>query len=72
MKISVRVKANARTEEVTLESGIYLVKTKAAPHDGKANEAVIRILAEHFRKPKSAVRIVTGATGKNKIVEILD
>jgi uncharacterized protein len=72
MKISVRVKTNARAEEVTLDSGVYLVKTKAPPHEGKANEAVIRLLADYFKKPKSSVRIVTGASSKNKIVEIAE
>jgi uncharacterized protein len=72
MKISVRVKANARAEEVSLESGVYLVKTKAPPHEGKANEAIIKLLADHFKKPKSSVRILSGAGSKNKIVEIID
>jgi uncharacterized protein len=72
MKISVKVKTNARTEEVTLESGVYIVKTRAQPHEGKANEAVIRLLAGYFKKPKSAIRIVTGAASKNKIIEIPD
>ena len=72
MKISVKVKTNARTNEVSEEAGVYVVKTKAQPHEGKANEAIIKILAEYFKRPKSAVRIVTGASSKNKIIEIAD
>ena len=72
MKISVKVKTNARTEEVSEEGGVYIVKTKAQPHEGKANEAVIKILAEYFKRPKSTIRIVTGAGSKNKIVEIAE
>jgi uncharacterized protein len=48
----------------------YVVRVMATPHDGKANESAISLLAKHFKVPKSAVRIVTGATGRNKIVEI--
>lgn len=34
--------------------------------DGKANEAVIRLLAEHFGVPKSRVVLVSGATARVK------
>ncbi len=72
MKISVKVKTGARVEEVTKENGVYLVKTKAPPHDGKANAAIIKLLAEYFKKPRSAIRIVTGAGSRNKIIEIVN
>jgi len=72
MKISVRVKTNARSEEVSEEGGIYIVKTRAQPHEGKANAAVIKLLADYFGKPKSMVRIASGAGSKNKIAEILE
>lgn len=39
--------------------------------DGKANEAVIGLLAKHFHVPKSRVEIVRGHTSRNKIVRIL-
>lgn len=42
----------------------------APPVDGKANEAVIRYLADLFRVPKSSIVIVSGETGRNKLVAI--
>lgn len=38
--------------------------------DGKANEALVRVLAEHFAVPKSKVAIVRGQASRTKIVEI--
>ena len=34
--------------------------------DGKATEAVARLLAEHFGAPKSAVELISGAKARNK------
>jgi len=42
----------------------------APPVDGKANEAVQRVLAETFGVPRSAVTILRGETGKRKTVRI--
>jgi hypothetical protein len=72
MKLNVTVKANAKTNEVIIRSdGGLLVKVTAPPVDGKANKKVIQQLAIFFGKPKSAISIVSGRTGKIKIVEIL-
>ena len=46
------------------------MRVKAMPHEGKANEAVIELVARHFKVPKSVVTIVTGLTSRNKIIEI--
>jgi uncharacterized protein len=71
MKILVRVKPNARKNEVKpLAENSYLVSVTAPPVDGKANDKVIELLAEYFDKPKRAISILRGATSKGKIVEI--
>jgi uncharacterized protein (TIGR00251 family) len=72
MKIQVRVKPNSRTEEVNRESDIYIVRVKDPPREGKANLAVIKLLAEHFGVPKSKVRIVSGLTSRIKVIEVAD
>jgi uncharacterized protein (TIGR00251 family) len=46
------------------------VKVNAPPHDGKANEKVIELLAKHFSTAKRNVEIISGMTSKKKIVEI--
>jgi hypothetical protein len=46
------------------------VAVNAPPVDGKANEAVVRVLAESFRVARAAVTIVRGETGRKKTVRI--
>jgi uncharacterized protein len=46
------------------------VAVNAPPEDGKANAAVIALLAEAFDVAKAAVSVVAGATDRRKLVEI--
>ena len=71
MKIKVRVTPRSSREEVLKTGDDYIVRVKAQPREGKANEAVIKLLAEHFGVTKSSVRITSGLSGRNKIVEIV-
>ncbi len=48
----------------------YKLDLAAPPVDGKANEECIRFFAEAAGVPRSRVRIITGATGRNKVVEV--
>ena len=71
MKISVEVKLKCRTEEVVqLESGSFLVKIRAAPVDGKANQRIIELLSDFLNVPKSRFELVSGHRGKKKIFKI--
>jgi len=72
MKIQVRVKPNSRTEEVSQEGDSFIAKVKEPPKEGKANQAVIKLLAEHFGVAKSRVRILSGLKSKNKVVEVVE
>ena len=71
MKIQVRVKPNSKTEKVSREGNGFIVKVKEPPREGKANQALIKLLAEHFGVPKSQVRILSGFTSRNKTVEVM-
>jgi uncharacterized protein (TIGR00251 family) len=42
----------------------------APPVDGKANQAVVEYLSDLFRVPKSNIVIVSGETGRNKLIAI--
>ena len=42
----------------------------AAPDDGKANAAVIALLARAWRVPKSAIALVQGATSRQKLIHV--
>ena len=46
------------------------VAVNAPPEDGKANAAVIALLAETFGVAKAAISVVAGATDRRKLVEI--
>ncbi len=72
MKIQVRVKPNSRTEEVSQEGNSFIVKVKEPPKEGKANQAVVKLLAKHFGVPQGQVRILSGFKSKNKVIEIVE
>ncbi len=68
---NVRVIPKARQNDVSLDAdGTIRIHTTAAPSDGAANDAVIKMLAKHFDVPKSSIRIIRGATSRNKVIEI--
>lgn len=71
MRITIKVKTNAgRNEVIKVDDGNFEVKTTITPEDGKANEAIIELLAKYFRVAKSKVEIVKGKTSHVKVVEI--
>jgi uncharacterized protein (TIGR00251 family) len=70
-RIAIKVHPRAKRTAITGRlGGAYKVDLKAPPVDGKANEECIRFFAELAGVPRSAVRIVQGAAGRMKIVEI--
>ena len=70
MKIQVKVKPNSRTEELSQEGNDLVVKVKEPPREGKANQAVIKLLAQHFGVPQNQVKILSGFKSKNKVIEV--
>jgi uncharacterized protein YggU (UPF0235/DUF167 family) len=49
---------------------LYKARIQSSPVDGKANAALIELLAKEFNVPKSNVKILRGKTSRNKIVEV--
>jgi uncharacterized protein YggU (UPF0235/DUF167 family) len=78
MRIAVRAKPGVKrayvkeTTDLFEKSGErrFVVAVNERAVDGKANRAIERALAEHFNVAPSGVRIVSGVTAKEKIVEI--
>ena len=57
--------------EVDARGQAYLaVRVTAAPDAGKANAALIKLLAKRWRLPASAVRLVSGATARRKVLYV--
>jgi uncharacterized protein len=72
MKITVRVKPNARKNEVKqIDASNFVVSVSVPPVEGKANEKVVELLSEYFGKPKRSINILRGMTGKTKIIDIV-
>lgn len=72
IRITTHIAPNARKSEVSgvLDDALK-IRLKAQPIDGKANEALIRYLAEMLGVPKSAVSITHGHTSKRKIIDVV-
>lgn len=49
---------------------VLAARVSAPPEDGKANEALVELLARTLDMGKSKIRIVTGAASRLKIVEV--
>ena len=71
-RLALRVTPGARGEAITIEQGRLLVKVRAKPEDGKANAAVLELLAEALGIATSRLRMLRGATGRDKLVRLLD
>jgi uncharacterized protein (TIGR00251 family) len=48
----------------------WKIRVAAAPEAGRANDAVIRLLAEALSLPRGAVTLVSGHSGRDKVVEL--
>lgn len=71
IRISVQITPNAKKSEVIgVHEDALKIRLQAQPIEGKANEALIRFLADVLGVPKSAVTITHGHTNKRKIVEV--
>ncbi|MBM3860842.1 MAG: YggU family protein [Verrucomicrobia bacterium] len=68
---AVRVQPRARRNAVAGVKGDALkVCVTAPPEDGRANEAVIELLAETFGVKQRQVAIIAGATSRDKVVRV--
>jgi uncharacterized protein len=69
-RLALRVTPGAREESLTIAEGRVLVKVRAKPEDGKANVAVLALLAQALDVPVSRIALLRGATGREKLVRI--
>ena len=71
MRIFVKAKPNSREEKIEkIDENNYIVRVKEPPEQGKANEAIRNALAVCFKTSSSSVKIVSGYSSRNKIIEI--
>jgi hypothetical protein len=70
-RIWVHAKPGSRNEGVELRpDGVWIVRVRAAAVDGKANERLCEVLAEHLGCRRSEVSVLSGTTSRRKLVEV--
>lgn len=70
-RLRLRVSPKAASNRLVGWHGEALkLRVTAAPERGKANDAVIALLAEALALPRQAITLVQGETAQDKIVEI--
>ncbi|MBD3296704.1 MAG: DUF167 domain-containing protein [Candidatus Omnitrophica bacterium] len=70
MRIEVKVFPKSSREELTEKDGILKAYVKAAPDKGKANKALIDLIAGKYGVRKRDVSIVRGGTSRMKVLDI--
>jgi len=55
----------------TMEDGSLKIKVTAPPEKGKANEEVLRVLAEYLGVGRKCVEMVRGSKGREKFIKVL-
>jgi len=67
---NIRVTPRAKQNKIVDADGVLRVYTTTAPENGRANDAVVKLLADYLDVPKSKIKIVKGLTGRDKIVTV--
>ena len=67
VRVTPRAGANAVAGE---RDGALLVRVTAPPAEGKANDALVRLLARSLDVPRSAIQVEQGAASRTKRVSV--
>ena len=72
MRISVRVKPGTKgvTRLEKQPDGSYIAFLHARAHDGEANKALLELISDEFKVPKTSITIVAGAKSRDKVIEL--
>ncbi len=72
MRIFVTAKPKSKISSIEqIDSTHFIARVKEPPTEGKANIALSEMLAEHFGVGQSRVRLLSGASSKQKVFEII-
>lgn len=73
MRIYAQAKPKSKREYIKkIDDTHYTVAVKESPVSGKANQAIIKALAEYFDKPPSQIHILFGEKSKQKVIQIVE
>lgn len=71
MRITIHAKPGAQKNAVEkIDHEEYVVSVKEPPVQGRANKAIIELLADHFGVSKTSVNLISGRTSRQKIFKI--
>ena len=71
--VTLKVKVNPRAKVSELSQaadGTWVARLKSPPVDGKANQELVRLIAEKFQCSRADVTIRAGAAGRTKLVRV--
>jgi uncharacterized protein (TIGR00251 family) len=69
--LAIRVQPRAKRTEIAGErGGAIVIRVNAPPVDGRANQAVCRLIAKRLGVAAGAVRVVRGETARDKLVRV--
>ena len=69
--LTLHIQPGAKTTEFAgLHGDALKIRLAAPPVDGKANEALIKFVAETLKLPKSAVTLKSGQTSRRKVLKV--
>lgn len=69
-EFSCRVTPGARRNDITRDGDVIKISTTTAPEDGKATAAVAQTLAHALGVAKTRLRLVRGATSRDKVFRL--
>jgi hypothetical protein len=76
LRVSIRLTPNGSRDQIdgleqSDDGGCHVkAKVTAVPEDGKANKALVQLLAKQLRVPKSSISVIAGETTRKKILRI--
>ena len=71
MQINIKITTKAsRNEVIEIKRKFLHVLTTAVPEKGKANKALVDLLSNHYKIPKSSIKIIKRLSNKNKVVDL--
>jgi uncharacterized protein len=69
-RLRLRVSAGARGGGIARHGDGWKVRVPAPPEAGKANDAVIELLADRLEIPRTSLKLVSGRSSRDKIIEL--
>ena len=74
MVIKVKVTPSAKEDRIVSQDpdGVWKIRVSCSADKGKANQAVVNLLANHFNKPKRSIIIKSGFTSRLKTIIVED